>query len=60
MKTFIDYYKFLEESRIGEAFEDGSASEALTFGLGTDGGYVLKNDKVLFWKIFSFNHIYNF
>ena len=39
--------------KIGEAYEDGTSSDALTFGLGTDGGYILKNEKVkLFLKNF--------
>jgi hypothetical protein len=32
--------------KVGEAYEDGNRSDALTFGMGTDGGYVLKNEKV--------------
>lgn len=50
--------------KIGESFEDGTASEALTFGLGTDGGYVLKNSQVknspLFWIIFKLILKWNF
>lgn len=38
--------KCLVEMKVGEAYEDGSKSDALTFGLGTDGGYVLKNAQV--------------
>jgi hypothetical protein len=38
--------KCLVEMKVGEAYEDGSKSDALTFGLGTDGGYVLKNNQV--------------
>lgn len=37
--------------KVGEAYEDGSRSDALTFGKGTDGGYVLKNSQVIF-KLF--------
>jgi len=38
--------------KVGEASEDGSRSDALTFGKGTDGGYVLKNSQVI--KSFKF------
>jgi len=47
--------------RIGEAYEDGTAADALTFGMGTDGGYILKNEKVnkfmYYFDFFDFNHI---
>merc|ERR1712151_481674 len=31
--------------RLGESNQDGDAVDALTFGMGTDGGYILQNEK---------------
>merc|ERR1712004_206170 len=31
--------------RVGESNQDGDAVDALTFGMGTDGGYILQNEK---------------
>lgn len=45
--------------RIGEAYEDGTSADALTFGMGTDGGYILKNEKVNLNSYLS-NLIFNF
>lgn len=44
--------------KVGEAFEDGSRSDALTFGMGTDGGYVLKNSQVNQNFVKKFSRIY--
>jgi len=48
----FNYLKCIVEMKVGEAYEDGSRSDALTFGMGTDGGYVLKNTHVSFKSFF--------